>query len=123
MPGAARHPRPSSAVIDGANVNYYMAGSRGGPPSPIAARPSTSTTPAARESILAALQLSAQKWGTISVRGDDQFKRTCVELAAEHGFKIVNPELQRAIDGRTRATDQTEQRGARSAFRYRDGSS
>lgn len=50
-----------------------------------------------RESVHAALQLSAHKWGTISVRGDEAFKRTCVELAAEHGFKITNPELQQAI--------------------------
>ena len=50
-----------------------------------------------RESVLAALQLSAQKWGTISVHGNREFMRTCVELAAEHGFKIANPELQEAI--------------------------
>jgi hypothetical protein len=50
-----------------------------------------------RETVLAALQLSAQKWGTITVRGDEQFKRTCVALAAEHGFKITNPDLQQAI--------------------------
>jgi hypothetical protein len=29
--------------------------------------------------------LSAQKWGTISVHGNREFMRTCVELAAEHG--------------------------------------
>ena len=50
-----------------------------------------------RESVLAALQLSAQKWGTISVHGNREFMRTCVELAAEHGFKIANPDLQEAI--------------------------
>jgi len=50
-----------------------------------------------RESTLAALQLSAQKWGTISVHGDEQFKRMCAGLAAEHGFRITNPELQDSI--------------------------
>jgi hypothetical protein len=50
-----------------------------------------------RETVLAALQLSAQKWGTIIVHGDAQFRRVCVELAVEHGFKIANPELQLAI--------------------------
>lgn len=46
----------------------------------------------------AALQLSAQKWSKgFYVKGNDEYKRMCVELAAEHGFKILNPELQTAI--------------------------
>jgi hypothetical protein len=49
------------------------------------------------ESVLAALQLSAQKWGTFTVRGNERFLKICVELAAEHGFNIANPELQKAI--------------------------
>ncbi len=51
-----------------------------------------------KDSVLAALQLSAQKWGTFHVFGSDEYKRTCAELAAEHGFKITNPELQRDIE-------------------------
>lgn len=50
-----------------------------------------------RDSVLAALQLSAQKWGEFEVRGSEGFKRLCVELAAEQGFRIVNPELEEAI--------------------------
>ncbi|HVZ33739.1 MAG TPA: LPD7 domain-containing protein, partial [Polyangiaceae bacterium] len=50
-----------------------------------------------RASVLAALQLSAQKWGTFTVHGNESFRRVCVELAREHGFKIANPELQRAL--------------------------
>jgi hypothetical protein len=50
-----------------------------------------------REAVLAALQLSAQKWGAFYVYGSDQYKRLCVELAAQHGFKIANPELQATI--------------------------
>jgi hypothetical protein len=50
-----------------------------------------------RASVLAALQLSAQKWRTFTVHGDESFRRVCVELAREHGFKIANPELQRAL--------------------------
>ena len=46
---------------------------------------------------LAALQLSAQKWGNFTVTGNDEYKDMCVNLAAEHGFKITNPELQTAI--------------------------
>jgi hypothetical protein len=49
------------------------------------------------ESVLAALQLSAQKWGTFEIIGSDDYKRTCVELAAQHGFRITNPELQKEI--------------------------
>jgi hypothetical protein len=37
-----------------------------------------------RESVLAALQLS----------GNRNIMRICIELAAEHGFKLANPELR-----------------------------
>jgi hypothetical protein len=88
--------RSFAAVLDGARVHYHLAGSR---------RPSFTDhgktidvyDSRSRESVLAALQLSAQKWGTISVRGNREFMRACVELAAERGFKIANPELQEAI--------------------------
>ena len=50
-----------------------------------------------RDSTLAALQLSAQKWGSFTVTGNDEYKAMCVKLAAEHGFKITNPELQESI--------------------------
>jgi hypothetical protein len=56
-----------------------------------------------RDSVLAALQLSAQKWGTFHVFGSDEYKRLCVELAAEHGFRITNPELQVDIAAARRA--------------------
>jgi hypothetical protein len=50
-----------------------------------------------RDATLAALQLSAQKWGSFQVTGNDEYKAMCVKLAAEHGFKISNPELQQRI--------------------------
>jgi hypothetical protein len=49
------------------------------------------------DTVLAALQLSAQKWGSFTVAGNDEYKTMCVKLAAEHGFKINNPELQESI--------------------------
>ena len=49
-------------------------------------------------SILAALQLSAEKWGRFVARGDRGFKDTCARLAAEHGFDLRNPELQTSIE-------------------------
>ncbi|WP_069638512.1 TraI/MobA(P) family conjugative relaxase [Burkholderia sp. PAMC 26561] len=49
------------------------------------------------DSLLAALQLSAQKWGELRVSGSDDYKARCAALAVEHGFRIVNPELQEQI--------------------------
>ena len=49
------------------------------------------------DTTLAALQLSAQKWGSFEVIGNDEYKAMCVKLAAEHGFKISNSELQGSI--------------------------
>lgn len=51
----------------------------------------------ARDSVLAALQLSTQKWGSFRVTGNDEYKAMCVRLAAEHGFRISNPELKESI--------------------------
>lgn len=48
--------------------------------------------------VLAALQLGVQKWGTLTITGPDEFKQLCAELAAQHGFKINNPELRRESD-------------------------
>ena len=50
-----------------------------------------------RESVNAALRLASQKWDTISVSGSDEYKETVARLAAEHGYKITNPELQDRI--------------------------
>jgi hypothetical protein len=47
--------------------------------------------------VLAALQLGAQKWGTLTITGPDEFKQLCAQLAEKHGFKISNPELRRKI--------------------------
>src|ERR1035438_141367 len=47
--------------------------------------------------VLAALQLGAQKWGTLTITGPDEFKQLCAQLAEQHGFKISNPELRREI--------------------------
>lgn len=47
---------------------------------------------------LAALQLSAEKWGEFKVTGCDEYKAMCVKLAAKHNLKITNPELQDALN-------------------------
>lgn len=54
---------------------------------------------------LAALQLSASKWGLFQVTGNDEYKALCVKLAAQHGFKINNPELQKGIQAQREQLD------------------
>ena len=50
-----------------------------------------------QDSVLAALQLAAAKWDSFTVNGSAEYKATAARLAAEHGFKIENPELQDQI--------------------------
>ncbi|MCC8997885.1 MAG: relaxase/mobilization nuclease domain-containing protein [Candidatus Contendobacter sp.] len=50
-----------------------------------------------RDTVLAALQLAAQKWGRFQIEGDVEYQALCVRLAAEHGFQLGNPDLQAAI--------------------------
>ena len=47
-----------------------------------------------RQAMLAAMKVSAEKWGSLTVTGTNSYKALVVELAAEHGFQIANPELQ-----------------------------
>lgn len=51
-----------------------------------------------RDATLAALQLAAKKWGSITVAGCPEYQQMIVELAAEHGFKINNPERRPKVD-------------------------
>lgn len=96
-PPVARDIRAVRAVLDGGTVHYHLTDSRGSRAFTDRGKTIDIHDGRNREAVLAALQLSAQKWGEFWVRGDAQFKRTCAELAAEHGFKITNPELQQAI--------------------------
>ena len=86
-PPAPRDIRAFSAVVDGSRVHYHSTGSRGAPAFTDRGRTIDIYDTGRRESVLAALQLSAQKWGTITVRGNEQFRRTCVELAADTASK------------------------------------
>ena len=71
-----------------------------------------------RDSVLAALQLAAQKWDSISISGSDEFKDLCVGLAVEHGFRISNPDLHERIQ-KERDSREMERRG-RSKGRQRE---
>ena len=46
------------------------------------------------EAVLAALYVASEKWGALTLTGTAAFKAEAVQLAAEHGYNIVNPELQ-----------------------------
>jgi hypothetical protein len=49
--------------------------------------------------VLAALQLAAQKWPAgYEVSGSAEFMDQCCRLAAKHGLMITNPELQDLIE-------------------------
>ncbi|WP_349963355.1 LPD7 domain-containing protein [Rhizobium sp. ZPR3] len=50
-----------------------------------------------REAVLAAMQVASQKWGSLAISGTESYKSLAIELAAEHGFKITNPELQEKL--------------------------
>lgn len=49
------------------------------------------------EAVLAAMQVASQKWGSLTISGTESYKSLAIELAAEHGFKITNPELQEKL--------------------------
>jgi len=89
--------RAFAARVDGWHVHYRRVGERGSPAFSDRGKEIDIYDSKRRESVLAALQLSAEKWGAFTVRGNERFLRLCVELAAEHGFNIANPELQKAI--------------------------
>lgn len=50
------------------------------------------------ETVLSALQLGAQKWGSVTITGSDTFKKNAVLLAVKNGIRINNPELQTLIE-------------------------
>jgi hypothetical protein len=96
-PARPRDIRAFTAEIRGWEVHYGRNDDPRGGPSFIDRGREIRIHDLRRESVLAALQLSAQKWGTFEVIGSDDYKRMCVELAAQHGFRITNPELQEEI--------------------------
>ena len=50
-----------------------------------------------RESVNAALKVASEKWETLSITGADSYREMVAQLAAEHGYKITNPEMQGRI--------------------------
>jgi hypothetical protein len=66
--------------------------------------------------MLVAMRAASEKWGAITVNGTDREKAVAVELAAEHGIAISNPELQ--VQMKT-AQAKVEDRQAREEARER----
>src|SRR4029079_4817549 len=101
-PPSPRDIRAFEAVIDGGQVHYRLKGVRNWPAFTDRGR-IIDIRDTGRESVLAALQLSAQKWGTFTVHGSESFRLLCAELAVENGFRIDNPEVRTAsASGRER---------------------
>jgi hypothetical protein len=65
------------------------------------------------ESVLAALQLASRKWGSVQINGSNEYERLCVDIAAKHGIRIVNPEMRIEIAA-LRESVQPEERYRRS---------
>jgi hypothetical protein len=105
-PPVPRDIRDFEATVDGGVVHYRLSGRRGSPAFTDRGRVIEIGDSERRETVLAALQLSAQKWGTFTIHGNDQFRRLCVQLAREHGFRIANLELP-PVMARDRASDDT----------------
>ena len=92
--------RGYEARVDGERVLYRRRGAPPGTPDAFrdAGRRIDVIEWQSDESTLAALELSAAKWGAFVVTGNEKFKERCARLAAEHGFQITNPELQGTIE-------------------------
>jgi hypothetical protein len=104
--------RAFAALVEGWHVHYRRVGERGSPAFTDRGKEIDIYDTNRRESVLAALQLSAQKWGAFTVRGNGRFQKMCVELAAEHGFNIANPELQQTIAAERERIRMTRGEGA-----------
>jgi hypothetical protein len=93
------------AVIRGGRVDYRRADDPGGPAG-FADRGGEIAVHAERDrdTVRAALQLAAQKWGRFRVEGDDEYRALCARVAAECGLPLGDPEpradLRRAEAGR-----------------------
>jgi hypothetical protein len=68
-------------------------------------------------SINAALAVASQKWETLSINGTDEYKEKASRLAAEHGYKISNPELQDRINELRADIEASRERNAEGELR------
>ena len=61
------------------------------------------------EAIGAAMKLAADKWGAVTLAGNDSYKQSALRIAAARGYEIANPELRERYAGeKARAEAQTQ---------------
>ena len=46
------------------------------------------------DAVRAAMKLASEKWGAITLTGNEKYKELAVRIAAESGYEITNPELR-----------------------------
>lgn len=87
------------AQATGAEVYYYRPDDPAGAASFVDRGSRIELLDKSQGATLAMLQLAHTKWGDkgFRVSGSDAFKQQCVQLAAERGFKLNNPELAEAL--------------------------
>lgn len=97
QPATPRDIRAFSAEAQGWQVLYRAIGHGSSRPAFVDRGRQISVYDFEPGSVLAALQLASQKWGMVRVSGPENFRNLCARLAADHGFKLTNPDLQQAI--------------------------
>ena len=101
-------------AIRGHEVHYTRANLPDGPDQPVSfvdqGKRIRVHESSAEDAVLAALHLAAKKWEHITVYGSEEFKALCARLAAEHDFKLTNPEVQDIIEQLRQARQQTDGR-------------
>ena len=56
-----------------------------------------------------AMKLASEKWGAITLAGNEKYKDLAIRVAAESGFEIANPELQdRFVRAKARAAEKAQ---------------
>lgn len=97
-PPKPRDIRAYHAHVVGSTVHYYHQDSSSGATSFLDRGNQVVVLDVSEQSILAAMQVSQQKFGSFCIEGIAEFVQTCIKLAAEHGFHVTNPELQVRLD-------------------------
>lgn len=98
--GRPRDIRAFIAVVYGRRVDYRRADDPDGPAG-FADRGHEIAVYAERDrdTVRAALQLAAQKWGRFRVEGDAEYQALCASVAAECGCPLGHPEPRDALRG------------------------
>ena len=101
------------AVIYGRRVDYRRADDPAGPAGFVdRGREIAVFAERDRDTVRAALQLAAQKWGRFRVEGDAEYRALCARVAAECGLPLGDPEPQAARPPASAVSHATASRAA-----------